>query len=170
MTRIFFINDVMAEMACEPYMTCNVDQRSFKAYLSRFLALTVKMAPFTAEYIMPKLQASAKAAAQFCSWGDDQNTCGMRWTENQWEGLWGVGEQLSALETIQSNLVLHSRELVTEKVGGTSKGNPGAGGSGAIIEETRMDITAKDRGGAAAVTIIAVIGFLVFGWFIGWSD
>jgi len=169
MTRVFFIGDIMAEMACEPYMTCNVDQRSFKAYFSRFLALTVKMAPFTTNYIMPKLQTSAKAAARFCSWGEDKNTCGLRWTEGQWEGLWGVGEQLSALETIQSNLILHSRDFVTENLGGTSKGDPGAGGSSTVIEETMRDITAKDRVGAAAVTIFAVVGVLWFGWFVALS-
>jgi mannan endo-1,6-alpha-mannosidase len=34
MTRVFFKNDIMVEVACEPYGTCNVDQRSFKALRS----------------------------------------------------------------------------------------------------------------------------------------
>ena len=164
-TMIFFPNGIMAELACEPYMTCNVDQRSFKAYLSRFMAMTVKMAPYTAETIMPKLRSSAEAAARHCSFGEDRNTCGLRWTVPNWEGLWGVGEQLSALEVIQNNMVMHSTDYATEKLGGTSKGNPGAGTGGELIENNLREVGVGDKGGAVTLTMAFSLGiFLLAGW------
>ncbi|KAF8246910.1 mannan endo-1,6-alpha-mannosidase [Wilcoxina mikolae CBS 423.85] len=168
MTQVFFPDGIMSELACEPYMTCNVDQRSFKAYLSRFMALTVKMAPYTRDIIMPKLRSSAEAAARHCSFGEDQNTCGLRWTEPEWENLWGVGEQLSALETIQSNLILGARDYVTEKKGGTSKGNPSAGTGGETVRERSREVGTKDKGGAAALTAGMAMGFVVLGIWMSW--
>jgi len=160
-TEVFFPNEIMCEMACEPYMTCNVDQRSFKAYLSRFMALTVKMAPFTADYIIPKLRSSAVAAARHCSFGEDQNTCGMRWTENAWEKWWGVGEQMSALETIQSCMVMGAKEYATEYHGGTSKGSPAAGATQPVKESTKNS-KMRDKVGAWILTVavsLSIVGF-----------
>lgn len=167
MTLSFFPNDTLVEMACEPYRTCNIDQRSFKAYIARFMALTVKLAPFTAASIMPKLRSSAIAAARYCSFGEDRNTCGMRWTETEWDGLYGVGEQMSALEVIQSNMIhqVDGKELSTAEVGGTSKGNPAAGGDPNFFNEKARRIRARDKGGAAVLTVLTVGGFLAFG---GW--
>src|SRR5262249_17216976 len=128
----FFDNDVMYEATCEPNQSCNTDQRSFKAYLSRWLALTTQMAPWTTEIIMPKLRKSAVAAARHCSYGDDGNTCGLRWNIPEWDGFMGVGEQLSALEVIQNTLVQDARVPVTENEGGISVGNPDAGSKGPL--------------------------------------
>jgi Glycosyl hydrolase family 76. len=106
--------------------TCNVDQRSFKAYLSRWMAATTKVAPFTYDLIAPKLQASALAAAQQCNGAD--NACGLRWTMGtQYDGSAGVGEQMSALEIFQSNLIDQVVGPVTNKTGGTSQGDSSAG-------------------------------------------
>ena len=49
---------------------CNVDQRSFKAYFSRWLADTAILAPFTHDIIMPKLAKGATAAIKVCNGGD----------------------------------------------------------------------------------------------------
>lgn len=66
--KIFFYpNQTMYEVACEPSHNCNIDQQTFKAYLSRWLAASVKVAPWTRESIMPLLAASAQAAAQSVS-------------------------------------------------------------------------------------------------------
>lgn len=89
-------------MLSEPKGGCNVDQRSFKAYLARFMGLTVKMAPYTADTILPLLETSAVAAAKSCSNGPDSKKCGMKWTTGGvWDELFGLGEQMAALETIQ---------------------------------------------------------------------
>jgi mannan endo-1,6-alpha-mannosidase len=98
--------NVMYEPGCEPYGTCNVDQQSFKAYLARWLAKTAVLAPFTAPAIRPMLETSAQGAAASCSGGLDGVTCGSKWYTGNWDGTWGVGQQLSALEVVQALLAI----------------------------------------------------------------
>ena len=142
--------------------SCNVDQRSFKAYLSRWMAATTKVAPWTADTIMPLLATSATAAAQQCSGGSDGVTCGLRWTRNvTWDGNYGVGEQMAALEVILSNLIKTVQGPVGNKTGGTSQGNPSAGtGNGIASGRIPGDITMKDRVGAGILTAVVLIIFL----------
>jgi mannan endo-1,6-alpha-mannosidase len=146
--------------------SCNVDQRSFKAYLSRWLAATSVLAPWTSEIIMPLLRDSALAAAQSCSGGRDGVTCGLKWWAEGWDGDFGVGEQMSALEVIQSNLISRVKGPLSDANGGTSKGDPGAGGGEAGIPEGygHDDLSAKDRQGAAALTVVLVLATLGAGW------
>jgi mannan endo-1,6-alpha-mannosidase len=101
--------DVMYEWACETGESgrhCNLDQQSFKAYLSRFMAKTAIMAPFTKDTITKYLKASAVGAAKSCSGGTDGTTCGSKWYTGAWDGTSGVGQQLSALEVTQSLLMI----------------------------------------------------------------
>jgi mannan endo-1,6-alpha-mannosidase len=61
----------MYEMACEPINTvgsCDTDQQSFKAYLSRWMAGTAKLCPWTHSTIMGYLKTSAVAAASQCEY------------------------------------------------------------------------------------------------------
>lgn len=83
---VFFSNNVMKEVACEDNGKCDVDQRSFKAYLSRWMAATTKVAPFTAATLLPLLSASAQAAIKTCNAGTDGNQCGLRWTQGTNDG------------------------------------------------------------------------------------
>ncbi|EEH22098.2 hypothetical protein PABG_04309 [Paracoccidioides brasiliensis Pb03] len=163
--EIFFQNDVMTEVACERNGKCNVDQRSFKAYLSRWMAMTVKVAPFSRPLIMPKLRASAEAAAKQCSGPD--NSCGLRWTkQSEYDGETGVGEQMSALEIIQANLVDNVPGPANEQTG-TSKGDPNAG-----LKDGRNDlpklseITMGDKVGAGFMTSIILLGVLGGAWWM----
>ncbi|KAL7266407.1 hypothetical protein RUND412_011048 [Rhizina undulata] len=173
-TSVFFTTpptgptNTMYEVACEPYGKCNVDERSFKAYLSRFMALAVKMAPFTANYIMPKLRTSAIAAAAQCSNGDDDNTCGMKWTQTTWDGYYGVGEQMCALEVIQNNLIEKVGAPFTASTGGTSIGNPaaGTGGDSAVSDTTTEPSTKGDKVGAGFATAVMLMLVLSGSWFI----
>ena len=87
-------SNVMTEMQCEPSSNCNNDQSSFKAYLSRWMAVTSILAPFTAEQIMPKLKASAQGAAGQCIGGTNGRTCGRRWYTTEYDGTAGVGQQV----------------------------------------------------------------------------
>lgn len=111
----FFFNpfnnatDVMYEPPCETVNTCNTDQYSFKGYLSRFMWATTLMAPFTTTAITTLLTGSALAAAQACSGGTDGVTCGQHWYwETAYDGSTGIGQQMSALETIQGLLIKDS--------------------------------------------------------------
>ncbi|KAF2454587.1 glycoside hydrolase [Lineolata rhizophorae] len=169
-TSVFFSPDspnVMYEVACEPNDKCNVDQRSFKAYLSRWMAATTKVAPWTADYIMPKLQTSARAAAQQCSGGDDGQQCGLRWTNGaNWDGSFGVGEQMSALEVIQSNLISKVSGPVTNDTGGTSQGDPAAGSNSQDTPVVLNQITTGDKVGAGFLTTFILIGILGGAWWM----
>ena len=102
-TSTFFQDNVMAEK-CEQAGTCNVDQLSFKAYLSRWLAATSVVLPSTAGAITPFLQASANGAVASCAGGPRSSTCGTRWSINNWDGTHGVGQQLAALEVVHGLL------------------------------------------------------------------
>lgn len=169
-TDVFFsphVPNVMYEVACEPNGKCDVDQRSFKAYLSRWMAATTKMAPFTYDFVMTKLRASAQAAALQCSGGNDGQTCGLRWTMGpQWDGSYGVGEQMSALEVIQSNLIAKVVGPVTNSTGGTSKGNPAAGTGGDASPIGTPDVTTGDRVGAGFLTTLVLVGVLGGAWWM----
>ncbi len=98
-------NNVLYEASCENNGNCNNDQRSFKAYFARFLGLTSILVPSTYERIRTLLLSSADAAADSCSGGIDGYTCGMNWRNHSYDGSWGLGEQMSALEIIQNLLV-----------------------------------------------------------------
>lgn len=163
-TSLFFsptVPNVMYEVACEGPGTCNTDNKSFKAYLSRWMAATTKMAPFTYNAIMIRLRASASAAALQCSGGPDGQTCGLKWTEGaKYDGFTGVGEQMSAMEVFQSLLITKVDPPVTQVTGGTSQGDPSAGSGGTSGQPglSPNAITKKDRVGAGILTVLVLIG------------
>jgi len=105
--------DIMYEEACEPIGTCDNDQYSFKAYLSRFMGKTSIVAPFTAATIQPLLRASANGAAKACSGGSTGTQCGQKWYTGSYDGSSGVGQDLSALEVLQALLVDNAPALMT---------------------------------------------------------
>lgn len=163
-TNVFFHpekKDVMYEAACEPNGKCNVDQRSFKAYLSRWMAASTKLAPWTADYTMPKIKTSAQAAAAQCSGGGNGKTCGMRWTnDGVWDGETGVGEQMSALEVIQSLLIDQVSGPLTNETGGTSRGDYNAGTGSNADPEAFDTITTGDKVGAGFLTLFVLVGLI----------
>jgi mannan endo-1,6-alpha-mannosidase len=111
--------DVMFEV-CEPSGKCNIDQFSFKAYLSRWMAKTAVLAPFTKDKATEYLKKSAVAAAKVC--GDDGASCPSRWYTSH-DGLTGLGQQLSALEVTQALLYIEKGTLPS-KAGGESQPEP----------------------------------------------
>ncbi|KAL3426415.1 cell wall glycosyl hydrolase [Phlyctema vagabunda] len=175
-SSVFFDDaSIMREQACEGAGTdptvgnCDNDQSSFKAYFSRWLAGTVKIAPFTRETIMPLLSKSAVAAAKQCSGGSTGQVCGLHWTANDtYDGLYGVGEQMAALSIIQANLIDEAAQLVTTVTGGTSVGDANAGtpasstgGSGTDANGVSTEpVTTADRAGAGILTAVVLIGVL----------
>lgn len=173
-SAIFFpTHDIMSEVACEPLQSCNYDQPSFKAYLSRWMAATVQIAPFTEANIMRRLKASAIGAAGQCSGGANGRTCGRRWAETTWDGKAGVGEQMSALSVIQATLIQKVTPPVTAEKGGTSKSDPSAGTQGdspnPLEPLLTRKITSGDRLGAAIITALSLCGCLLTVWFICFS-
>lgn len=168
---------VMIEIACESVDLCDVDQQSFKAYLSRWMAATTKWAPWTFGRIKTLLQNSAVAAVNQCTGGANHRMCGLKWTNNsgQWDGSTGVGQQMAVMEVVLANMIHEAKPPVTNTTGGTSAGNPaaGGGGGGGGDDYGRIDpagwhygpITKGDRAGAAFVTFVilaALLAALVF--------
>ncbi|KAL5337210.1 glycosyl hydrolase family 76-domain-containing protein [Aspergillus crustosus] len=159
--HIFFADepqDVLFERACEPVNTCETDQRSFKGYLARWMAATTQMAPFTYDMVLPKLRASASAAARSCTGGPGKTTCGLKWMEEKYDGsAKDVGLQMAALEVIQSTLIEKADPPVSQEHGGISQGDP-AGGAKVPppppANIVRREITTTDRAGAAILTLL----------------
>lgn len=163
----------MLEVACEGTTAgCDIDEQSFKAYLSRWMAATTRIAPFTEPTIMTYINASALAAAEQCDGGDSGRVCGEHWTEGStYDGTYGVGQQMSALSVIQATLIGTVSELYTNDTGGTSEGNPAAGsGSRTSSDGTvQTPVTNGDKAGAGVLTAVMVagvlggVGFMVMG-------
>jgi len=164
-TNVFFKNQIMWEAACETRGNCNTDQLSFKAHLSRWMAASIKAAPFTHDTILPLLQTSAAGAAKSCTGSDGGTTCGTKWWSGSWDGSSGVGQQMSALQVFQANLIDFVGGPASQGHGGMSKGDPAAGTGGDDLEPLRP-IRASDRAGAG-ISTAAVMAFIVGGaWWL----
>jgi mannan endo-1,6-alpha-mannosidase len=126
-------------------------------------------APWTRELLMPKLRASAVAAAKQCNPG--KGGCGLRWWRNGVnDGEVGVGEQMSALEVMQNLLIDEVAGPVGEKTGGISKNDPSAGTGDNVLAIEHDAITTADKFGAGMVTAFLIIGVLAGGWFMITSE
>lgn len=99
---------VMYEHACEPYGTCDTDMISFKGYLSRFMYSAAIMVPSIADTVATYMEASAAAAGLACSGGTDSATCGQKWYTGAFDGSVGLGQEMSALETVQGLLAKYA--------------------------------------------------------------
>lgn len=164
---VFFDNSVMTEVACENNGKCDVDQRSFKAYLARSMAYTAIIAPWTRDSIDPLLQASAQAAAKQCNAGANQTSCGLRWVDDgKNDGSFGVGEQMAAMEVVQGLLYTQVSGPATADSGGVSKSDPNAGSSTPSTTVAFDSITAGDKAGASILTLVVLVGILVGAWWM----
>ncbi|CAN3376900.1 hypothetical protein DIURU_001678 [Diutina rugosa] len=152
---------VMQEAACQRVDNCNNDQRSFKAYFARFLGLTSLMMPETSDKIRKWLVDSANAAAGSCSGGTDGVTCGLDWTLGHWDGKYGLGEQMCALE-VMNNLLIHEMPPpYTADNGGTSVGNPAGGFGTKMLGTDPLKLNGGDTAGASIIT--ALVGVSIIG-------
>ncbi|RKU40538.1 hydrolase 76 protein, variant 2 [Coniochaeta pulveracea] len=176
-SEVFFTGsnkDIMTEVACEPVNLCDIDQQSFKAYLSRWMAATTKWAPWTYNKIKPLMESSAKAAAAQCNGGDNKRMCGLKWTDNgTWDGTTGVGQQMAAMEVVLANMIANVTAPASASSGGTSVGDPGAGGDdqGKTNPDTVIDqmrpITTGDQAGAGILTaVVALMLILAIAWLL----
>lgn len=128
---------------------------------------------------MKRLRGSAIAAAKQCTGGDRGITCGTRWYEDGWDGTYGVGQQMNALEVIQSNLEHLVPGPLSNDTGGTSQGNPnagtgpdsassggGGGGGGGGRAGSTDPITTGDKAGAGILTTLVVVFVLGGAWYV----
>ncbi|KAK7432408.1 mannan endo-1 [Neonectria magnoliae] len=168
----FIKNDVIYEQFCEPTKQCDQDQQSFKGYLARWIAATTLVAPYTYETLSDILLSSAKKAATACSGsptsgfaGMASTACGFSWLGGSFDGLVGVGPQMSALQIVMYTLVRQASVPVTNSTGGTSEGNPGGGKINDGSDDKKFafaDPTMADKIGAGILTCI-ILGSYVGG-------
>ncbi|KAL5333026.1 glycoside hydrolase [Aspergillus crustosus] len=148
--------NIFSEFLCEPVELCNFNERLFKGIVSVWLTSVALVVPDTYDLIFPKLQASAVAAARSCS-GAGNNTCGIKWYEQEWDGSIGMEQQTIATNILSSALLSEKRNPpLTSKTGGNSTSNPNAGDKSRWqIDELRA-ITTGDRVGAGLLTVLFV--------------
>jgi mannan endo-1,6-alpha-mannosidase len=171
-------SNVMYEAACEPYEICNTDQQSFKAYMSRWLAKTSVLVPFTAVNIQPMLEASALAAAASCSGGANGATCGTKWYTGAWDGTSGASQQLSALEIVQALLIANAGSPYSQALNSMQPRNA-TGHTTAIVNissqpaQTAIPLQSAINFGSqpaqassVLVTLIALFAFMLSFFFI----
>lgn len=151
----FYDGKILSESSCAPDH-CNNDQRSFRSLFARCMGLTSVLVPETNVTISNYMRSSAIAAAQSCLGGSDGVTCGENWYKQGWDGVYGLGEQMSALETIQSLLVPQFVVYNTDN-GGSGVSNPDAGLNNRVpTNQNALDITGKDKAGAGIITAVAL--------------
>jgi mannan endo-1,6-alpha-mannosidase len=165
----FSRNNTAYEVPCEGALNCTPDMFSFKAYLTRWMAAATKVAPFITDRVMLVLRASAINAALQCSGGENGRMCGLSWVKgSNWDGTFGVGQQMAAMEVIQSNLIQKAQVPFTNTTGGTSQGDPSAG-SNSPTPQSFVPPTKADKIGAGFLTTIILLGcislfsFMTFG-------
>ena len=115
---------IMYEHICElktkDKERCDTDQISFKAYVARWFAKAAILCPDVVSIVFPLLKTSAQGAANSCT-GELGTTCGTKWYMGSWDGTKGVGQQMGAMEVLQSLLVTTGNP----PVGVPGKGLPG---------------------------------------------
>jgi mannan endo-1,6-alpha-mannosidase len=168
-TEFFPTNDIIVEEACEPIGNCDTNGFTFKGYTVRWLGITAQLVPELADQIWPYLEKSGVAAAGQCSGGSDGNTCGMKWTQTEWDGSYGVGQQMSALSAVGVNMLRigNLKAPYTRDTGGESIGDPNAGTdpSGSTDDQSPVltnPITTGDKAGAGILTAL-VLAFTLGG-------
>lgn len=161
----FFPKDIAYEPQCETSKTCTTDMKSFKGYLHRWYATTSKVAPFTAQKILPVLEKSAQASIKVCTAGENGRQCGFSWASGSFDDNMGAGQEMNVLAATSSLLITEAKDTYTQDTGGTSKGDPNAGSESDDLTHPDKPITAGDRAGAGILTAV-VLGSAVsmFGW------
>ncbi|KAJ1326757.1 mannan endo-1,6-alpha-mannosidase [Microdochium nivale] len=114
---------IMREQECEKTPAgCSTDQTSFKSSLGRWMGKTAVLVPGVRTSVMDLLRGSARAAAASCQGGgggDEEEQpllCGQKWTTGGFDGQSDFGTHLSALEVVQSLLVLDAPPLLVQSL------------------------------------------------------
>lgn len=149
--------NIMYEHACETVDRCNTDMKSFKGYLSRFMYASAVMLPSLSASVKELLSASATAAANACSGGDDYVTCGQKWYVGGFDGDVGLGQQMCALETVQGHLARQAAAPLghgqIKDVRGSASGatSPTASDTGPVTISAAITPTDAKNAGVAMV-------------------
>lgn len=173
------------EPACEggvsnvPADGCTGDMLAFKGFGARWMADTARLCPWTRDRIMPVLRASAQAAVRQCVGGANGRMCGLQWSSGRYDGTVGVGQEmnvLSALMVLLGDEPSDSHDELrdwqgeadrteqpplvplTHDTGGTSEGDPNAGGS---VESSEVEVDSVTDGDVRLAAVVTS-GMIIF--------
>ncbi|KAK7943920.1 mannan endo-1-6-alpha-mannosidase DCW1-like protein [Apiospora aurea] len=128
---VFFPNGVAYEYACEGVGSCNVDMRSFKGYLHRWVSQATVLAPHLRDRVMAVFEGSARAAVAACDRGDNGQLCGFEWARDgggaQSPKQTSAVHQMNVLGALTGLMMKEAKVPVTNATGGTSKGDADGG-------------------------------------------
>lgn len=106
---VFFRNGVAFEPMCEstpaPTDACTTDMHFFKGFVSRWMADTARLCPWTKDRTMAAFRASAEAAVRTCTGGSTRRACGMRWQSGVFDSDGGLGAEMNVLSALMTLLV-----------------------------------------------------------------
>lgn len=130
-------NSIIFEPPCEATDGCTTDEYSFKGYALMWIAQVTQLMSSTYDQVSPYLLATGKAVAALCVDSTDASegfvlngiACPFKWTTGTTDGLYGVGQQMSALNAILATMIQDAPTPYTAASGGTSTGNAGGGSS-----------------------------------------
>jgi mannan endo-1,6-alpha-mannosidase len=167
--RDFFPKGIAYELPCEGHRGCSQDMLSFKGYVHRWMAVVTKVAPYTAEKILPTLRTSTEAAVKQCTGGPTGRRCGFYWQDGVFvdpavDKTSGAGEAMNVLAAVSSLLIDQAPPPATNETG-ISIGDYNAGSGSRDNSEPLAPITTADKAGAAILTMIILGGFAgTWGW------
>lgn len=157
--------NIMSDYNCEIPNNCDGNSALFKGVTADWMAMMTTIMPDLKQQILPKLKASAVAAADQCSGGSNGDTCGSRWYQKgKYDGTSGIGQEMSSLSVLASSLIGEKEDAgpKSAKTGGKSKPNPNAGTGDRSSDPGAelSDITTGDKAGAGILTVVFVVGWI----------
>lgn len=155
--KVFFEQGAAYEIACETG-GCNEDMETFKGFMHRWMAQTALLVPETKARIMPVLKNSTLAAVKQCTGGANGRMCGFHWTSGVFDGELGAAQQMNVVAALSSLLIDEVKLPLTNATGGTSIGDPLAGGLNVPPMREWAPVTTGDKAGAAILTMLLIGG------------
>ncbi|KAJ5740924.1 hypothetical protein N7493_000796 [Penicillium malachiteum] len=158
-------NYIIEDFECEPKEICNDNEILFKGLVVSWLANTALLIPSLYDGILAKLQASAEGAAKSCT-GYDNNTCGVRWYTETWDGWIGMEEEISASNVFSVQMLQwmngsSDAAPVTSTTGGNSTSDPNAGqNEDNTTESSATIVSTADKAGAGILTVLFIGGIV----------
>lgn len=136
----------------------------YKGILHRSLASTMKLAPYTADKILPILKTSAVAAVSTCTGGDNGRMCGFAWSDGKFDKS-TAGAQSSVLAALTS--VLQTTVEVNTGSGGDNSTSNGGNGTSSGGASNSTGSGSGNMGTSIGVSFSALIGGLLINAILG---
>lgn len=172
----FFEEGYHYEIACEGRDdACTPDMLFFKGMVTRNLASTVQLAPFTKDAISKVLKTNAEAAVKTCTGGDNNRQCSFSWAKGKFDNETDIPSQLNTLSALTVLLQdeVSQKGIATNATsnpdggsdGGNGSGSNGNGNGNGNGQGQNGNGNGNGDGGSAGTTTRVTVGVLVAGLF-----